>query len=467
MLDTSRFSIRHLAPLAVLIALALVACGGADEVPRTAEEQPAPAVEAVPARLGSLPLEEQLSGVLKANNQVAIHPEISAPILEVYIRNGETVERGQALVRLDDQSYREQLRQSEANLRLAEARAAESRARVGELEALVSRTRKLAAENLVSELDLETREAQLSAARAGADQTIAQVEQARATVDERRSMLDRTVVRAPISGRVGQRDAEVGMLADSGSVLFILGDFDELVVEVPLTQGMLAEIEEGQPVEIHSPMLGDAPLRARLTRISPFLKESSFSTLGEIEITNPDGRLRPGMFVDVTLLYGESETATLVPTSALWEDPQTGLTSLFVVRGMDPAQIELATLTETAYQVEKRTVEVIAEGRAAVGVRGVEEGEWVVTVGQNLLEKTSRGEDSTEEGAAARVRAVTWERVLELQGLQRENLLTDFLAKQERLARTLGAAPPKTGEILVASPAQPAAQPLQPTPPTS
>lgn len=442
----------HLKKLAwalILPAFLLAGCGEAgDAAEGEGEENLVPAVEAVPARTGSLPLEERLSGVVRADNQVAVRPEIEAPILEVLVRDGEAVQRGQPLVRLEGEGLHEQLRQAEASVRLAEAAAQEAQARVAELEAQVVRTRELARQDLVSPLTLETQEAQLAAVEAGADQARARVEQARATAQERRSALGKTVVRAPVAGRVGQRNAEVGMLAGPSDVLFVLGDLGDLVVEIPLTEEMLGYIEPGQPVSIRSPAFGGEALSAVLTRISPFLEENSFSTTGEIDFDNAEGRLRPGMFVTVDVLYGQSEQATLVPSSALWEDPRSGVQGIFVVEGSGLAEAAprvepLETpgkIPEQTRAVQFRPVEVLAEGRATAGVEGVRPGEWVVIVGQHLLAR----DDETR----ARVRPTSWDRVLELQGLQREDLLQQFLDKQQDWARRRGAEPPANEEFL-------------------
>lgn len=425
-----------------LLAAALLGCAPATEAPPDRGVQTAPAVEALPARSGTLPLEERVSGRVRASNQVVIRAEIEAPIVEVQVASGDAVERGQPLVRLDDNALGEQLRQAEANLRLTRAAAQEAHARVAELEAQTVRTRALAAEKLVSELELETQEARLAAGRAGADQAEARVDQAAATVEERRNALGKTLVRAPVAGRVGRRNAEVGMIADPSTPLFVVGDLDELIVEIPLTEGMLSYVRAGQPVRLTAQGLAE-PLRAELSRVSPFLAAGSFSTVGEIDVDNPEGRLQPGMFVTVDVLYGESERATLVPTSALWEDPRSGVVGVYVV-DMGSAVPASSELSDEERRVEFRPVDVLAEGPATVGLRGVEQDEWVVTVGQHLL----HAQDATH----ARVRPTTWERVLELQGLQREDVLRGFLDEQQRLARSRGAEPPTNREFLNAGP---------------
>lgn len=419
------------------LLVSLAGCGGSDETEAEASGAK-PYVEVVEAREGSVPIEERVSGIIRAENQVAIRPEIEAPIIEVLVRNGETVRRGQPLVRQDPNTLADQVRRAEAALRLARASADEQRARVGELASRVARSRALAEEKLVSPQELESLEAQLAAARASAAQAAAAVDEASATLAERRGSSERATIRAPISGTVGRRDAEVGMVAGPSDVLFVIGDLSDLIVEIPLTEEMLQHVREGQRVRIHSPRLEGGTLEGVLARISPFLESSSFSTVGEIEVRNQGGRLQPGMFVQVDLLYGESEQGTLVPASALWEDPATGVITAFVVQSTNDG----APATNTA-EVRKREITVIGEGRATAAVSGVQPGERVVVIGQHMFEG---------DGGQARVRATTWERVAALQRLQREDLLENYLARQQRLAKALGSRPFTNEEFLGASP---------------
>ncbi|MEM9554509.1 MAG: efflux RND transporter periplasmic adaptor subunit [Acidobacteriota bacterium] len=428
-----------------------------------------PPVEAVRAQNGTLPLEERVSGVVEASNQIAVRPRIEAPVVDVLVESGETVRAGAALVRLDDATLRERLRQAEASLRLARGEAGEARARLAETDAQVTRTRALAEQELVSQLELETQEARLEASQASLEQAEARVDEAAASVDERRADLDETLVRAPVAGTVGQRRIEVGQLVDPSTVLFELGDLETMRVEVPLTEAMLGRVRAGLPVRIASPALTE-PLRADLDRVSPFLAEGSFSTVGEIElaadqVTASGGTLRPGMFVQVDILYGESEEATLVPTSALWDDPRTGVRGVFVITGglqdaAPSAQAEgaPAELSEPL-PVALREVDVLAEGRGLVGLRGVEASEWVVTLGQHLL--------STGDEATARVRPTSWQRVAELQSLQREDLLADFLERQRDAARRHGAEPPSNEEFLAVDRATEGGSSARPTTPRS
>jgi len=395
-----------------------------------------PAVEAVKAQYGSLPLSERLSGTVIAKNQVELFPEISGRIAEVLAQNGEKVEKGEPLVRIEDSQYREQVQQAQSALKVNQAQLKQAQANLKEIEAQYNRTKTLAEKGLTSKQELETLESQLESARADVDLAEAQVEQARSTLQEQQDMLGRTVVRSPIDGTVGQRSAETGMQVNTSTKLFTVGDLSNLRIEVVLTENMLQNIETGQTVRIYVPA-GDSmeTLTAELDRISPFLNTVTRSTEAEIDVANQDNLLRPGMFVALDVLHGESEQATLIPTSALYTDPNTGNEGVFVATSLgseveaieDTSSDGPASLTQPI-DVQFKPINVLAEGRMEMGVSGIEPGSWVVTVGQDLL---SEGRNQ------ARVRTSTWERIMTLQGLQRQDLLNKILEEQESSQSTL------------------------------
>jgi hypothetical protein len=154
-------------------------------------------------------------------------------------------------------------------------------------------------------------------------------------------------------------------------------------------------------------------------------------------VPNPGGLLKAGMFVKVDVLYGESQQATLVPLSALYEDPNTGTRGVFVAPTLGT---EIPVETPESYDPDNpppltqptpttfREVEILAEGQQTAGVRGVEPGDWVVTVGQNLIST------SGSERVDARVRPMPWSRLIALQKLQDTDLLYRVLDRQQQLA---------------------------------
>jgi multidrug efflux pump subunit AcrA (membrane-fusion protein) len=207
-------------------------------------------------------------------------------------------------------------------------------------------------------------------------------------------------------------------------------------VNVEVTDRMFGRIRPGQTARIHVPQQ-DTVLVAPVARMSPFLSEESYSAEAVIEVSNDPRLLNPGMFVEVDVAYGESERATIVPLSALYENPGSNARGVFVAPTLGteiPVDVPedfnadnpppLTPPTPTTF----RKVEVVAEGQQTAGIRGVEPGDWVVTVGKNQISAAGQGR------VDARVRPMSWSRLMALQRLQDTDLLYDVLERQQRIA---------------------------------
>lgn len=434
----------RLIPLLFVIPLFLVGCGASDDGGQDRggwdggqSDGSPPSVEAVQARFGSLPLEERMSGTVEARNQVTIYPEISARVEAVVAQNGDYVEEGAPLIRLRDDQYQERVRQAEASLQIARAEARSARADLKQVRSQLKRTERLAEQDFESQQQLESLRAQVNQAEAQVERAEAQVQQAQATLDERQTDLRRTVVRAPITGQVGARNVQVGQRVDSNTQLYTMGDLDVVRVKVSVSGRMLGNIKEGQTARITAPSLGDTTITAEVSRISPFISSDSYSAEAEIRVPNPNGLLKAGMFVKVDVAYAESQKATIVPLSALYEDPTTGKRGVFVAPTLGtevPVEMPDAENTDDPPPLTKptptrfRQVEILAEGAQTAGIRGVEPGDWIVTVGQNLLST------SADDRVDARVRPMSWSRLMALQRLQDSDLLQRVMRRQQKMA---------------------------------
>ncbi len=402
----------------------LAGCGGAEpETEGRRGNVPPPYVEIVQSQLGSLPLQQRLSGVVQARNQVTIYPEIAGRIVEVYVDNGDTVEAGDPLVRLDGRQVEEQLNQAEAQLRVQQAAAEQAKARLHELEVELGLTERLAGREFISELEITRLRAQVDGARADHNRAQAVVEGAASTVEERRWQLSQAVVRAPVNGVVGRRNAEIGMRADTSTQLFVVGDLSEVQVRVNITERMMRSIQVGDRAEIRSEFFPDTVIDAELSRISPFLRQGSFTTEATVDVSNTDGLLRSGMYVDVDVFYGGTDQATLIPTSALREDPRTGRFGVFLARDIDEGET-LPDSTNIVY----REVSIVGRGRTTVGISGIPAGSWVVAVGHDLLARNMTGDRS--EPMEARIRELAWDRLISMQELQQRDVLRRFMERQ-------------------------------------
>ncbi|MEX0724040.1 MAG: efflux RND transporter periplasmic adaptor subunit [Gracilimonas sp.] len=422
--------------LSLIAATAFIFVGCSADEDNTDQQQDnnvIPSVEAVQARYGALPLVERFSGNVRSVNQVALYPEISGVVEEIFVQNGQYVEKGDKLVQMNTNILQQQLQQAEAGFKIANAELKQAKARLTEIQNEYNRTKQLEEKDLTSQVEVERVEGQLLSAKADVELAEARLSQADSQVNERQDELDKAVVRAPISGTVGQRNAEVGMQASTNTQLFLIGDLSRLKVQIVLTESMLNRIEVGQTARILVENRdGEQQIvNAEISRISPFLNEITRSTEAEIEVSNDSGLLRPGMFVPVDVLFGESEQATLIPVSALYTDPSTGEEGVYIATSLD-SEIEPVSdtsgssdgpgaMTEPT-QVQFKSINVIAEGRMELGVSGIENGQWIVTVGQDLL---------SEGRTQARVRAMSWDRIFQLQNLQREDLLREIMQERE------------------------------------
>lgn len=416
----------------------LASCSGDENTENTERNQQnrvIPSVEAIQARFGSLPLVERFSGNVKSVNQVSLYAEISGVIGQVFVNNGDFVEKGDKLVQLNTEILEKQLQQAEAGLRINQAQLKQAKAQLAQIKAEFDRVKQLEERELTSQVEVDQIQARLLSAEADVELAEAQLAQSQSQVEERKEQLSKAVIRAPITGTVGQRNAEIGMQATPNTQLFLIGDLSRLKIEIVLTENMLNRINVGQTARVYveNSRGNDLALNAELSRISPFLNEVTRSTEAEIDISNENGLLRPGMFVPVDILFGESEQATLIPTSALYNDPNTGENGVFVATSLGSEITPVSdsshsptsppsTMTEPT-PVNFIPVDVIAEGRMELGVTGIESGQWVVTIGQDLL---SEGREQ------ARIRTMSWERVYKLQQLQREDLLEEIMQEDKK-----------------------------------
>jgi len=390
-----------------------------------------PAVEAVQSQFGSLPLVERFSGNVVSENQIELYPEVNAQIAEVYVENGDYVNKGDVLVKLQDEPLRRQFQQSEANLKINNARLKQAKAQLSTIETQYKRIQTLADKDLSSELELEQINAEKISAEADVELAEAQVEQSQALVNERKNELTKTLIKSPLDGTIGQRNAQPGMQASASTPLFMIGDLSKLRVEIVLTESMLNQIKVGQTATITvSNENGDpVTITGELSRISPFLNEVTRSTEAEIDINNQNGLLNPGMYVPVDIFYGESQQATLIPTSAIFIDPNTGAEGIYTansigseIKPVNDSSSGVSALTAPT-DVTFQEIDIIARGKMEVAVNGLESGKWVVTLGQNLL---------SEGKKQARVKTIPWEHVIRLQNMQREDLLNDIINGKEK-----------------------------------
>jgi membrane fusion protein (multidrug efflux system) len=284
------------------LALGLLACSDSPPEVRAAAPSanaPIPVITR-PARIEPMGIEIEAVGTTQANESVEVTSKASNTVTAIRFREGEEVARGAVLVEMDD---------AQARAALAEAEAALARSK-----SAFDRSRDLQSRQALSVADLETVEADLKADEA--------------RVAAARARLDDTVIRASFSGRTGFRHVSVGSFVSPGTLITTLDDTSVIKLDFTVPETYLFVLRRGLPVTASATGLPDRTFEGVVANMDSRVDPVTRSVLVRAELANPDGLLRQGMFMTVSL-QGEVTPTLLVPEEALV--PERGKAYVFVV----------------------------------------------------------------------------------------------------------------------------------------
>jgi membrane fusion protein (multidrug efflux system) len=322
--------LRRAFPTAVPLLLALV-------LPTPSGAVDAQPVVVAPATTVSFPVTVEALGTARANEAVEVRAQISERVTAIHFDEGEHVDKGAVLVALDDTRAR--------------ADVAAARAVLVESEAQLRRAAQLRDARSLAQAEYDTR-----LARRDAD---------RAALAVAESALGDTKVRAPFEGRVGLRRVSVGSLVTPETTITTLDDTDPIKVDFDVPETALAHLAPGEPISAGSAAWPGEVFTGEVASVDTRVDPVSRTVTARGLLPNPDGRLRPGMFLTVTLLREEVQTL-VVPEQAIV--PEQSRQFVFVV--------------DADGRVEKREVRTGRRRPSVVEVlSGLEPGERVVAEG--------------------------------------------------------------------------------------
>ena len=320
-----------------LTAWLAIACLLLHPLLSAAQGQSTPGVVVAQAEVKSFPLSAEALGNARANESIDIRPKITATLTEILFEEGQEVNAGDVLVKLDNL---EQV----ADLAAAQAALVDSKASF-------RRSSELYKTNVVAKSQLLQDEAKKIA-----DEAMVSVTQKR---------LSDTIVRAPFAGRIGLRRVSLGSLLGPGTVITTLDDTHVIKIDFDLPEIYLSRLEPGLKVLAHSAAYPDQEFSGEVSSVDTRVDPVSRSVRVRSVMQNTEGYLRPGMFMTVTLLNA-SIKALVIPERALI--PERSVQYVYVV---GDNQI-----------VEKRTVQI---GRRRPGeveiLEGLSAGESVIVDG--------------------------------------------------------------------------------------
>ncbi len=317
---------------AVAAALAVGAC-------RREQPQPVRAAEAAPVEVRVLRVAAQpfapvvpVTGTLVSRSRVDVKAETTGRVIRFPKEEGDRVAAGEPVLWVDDEPYRLALQQAETAVRVAEAGL--ERARVVEAHARAERER---ARNLlrsggITDKDLKAAELAERDAAAQVSLAAAQLEQARAALAVARKKLHDTVVRAPVAGEIQRKFVNVGAYVEPPTAVFTLVDNGRLELESQVPSVELAAIRPGQKVTFTVAAYPGRDFEGRVIDISPAVDPQSRSAKVRIQVSNPGGALKDGMFAQGEIRTGAERRAVLIPSSAVHrEDTSARQSFVYVV----------------------------------------------------------------------------------------------------------------------------------------
>jgi membrane fusion protein (multidrug efflux system) len=310
------------------------------------------AVIVAEAKSVSFPVSVEALGNARANESIEVRPQVAEVITAIHFEEGQRVEAGAVLVELGS---------GEALSDVAAARA-----NLTDYENQLRRTRQL------YESD--------TAAKSALDQRVAQRDAARAALRSAESRLSHRELRAPFAGRVGLRQVSLGSLVTPDVVITTLDDTDPIKVDFDVPETALARLVPGLGVEVKSAAWPGETFRGEVASVDTRVDPVSRSVTVRALLPNEDGRLRPGMFLRVSLLKNEAQ-ALIVPEQSVV--PEQSRQFVFVV---DPQGLveKRAVQTGRRRPGEVEIVDGLAAGEVVVaeGTQKVRPGDAVRIVGE-------------------------------------------------------------------------------------
>jgi RND family efflux transporter MFP subunit len=319
-------------------------------------------VTAEAARVEQWPPELTAIGTLRAYQGVVIAPQTAGVVTAKHFESGDDVEEGALLINIDDSVEQADLANGLAQLKNADATLARQKTLV----------------------------TQGNTPQSTVDTALATRDSAAATVEHTRAIIAQKAIRAPFSGRLGLRNVDIGQYVAVGTALVTLQRLDPIYADFPVPEEALSSLAVGQAVRMTVDAFPGRSFEGKIEAVDARVSADSRNVTARAVFANPDRKLLPGMFANLTVTTGAPKTTLTLPRTAivysLYGD------NVFVVTAAPHAREQggVADSGASGRIVERRFVRVgAAKGERIAIEDGVKAGELVVTAGQIKLQADS------------------------------------------------------------------------------
>lgn len=259
-------------------------------------------------------------GTVQAARKSTVASQTTGNIVEIRAHEGDRIESGQILAIIDDTQQRAALAQATAALAAAKEQVSLADSQFALAQATRNRYQQLYAKKTISPQEFDEVTARLQAASAQREFAGAEQERASAAVTQAQTALGYTQVRAPFSGIVTHKLADVGALANPGTPLFDLEDTRRYRLEAPVDENNMAVVRLGARIAVSIDSLGDRDFSGKVVEVFPAADPATRSFVVKIELP-PDARVHAGLFGRTHFLRGRRD-ALLIPRAATFQRGQ-------------------------------------------------------------------------------------------------------------------------------------------------
>lgn len=333
------------------------------------------------------------TGSVRASQRTEVGAQVSGRIINLYVKLGQTVKKGDLIAEIDSSSQSNSLSTAEAQLASYQAQLASAKVALEVAQANYNRLSKLYKQNSASEAEVETAKNTLASAKASVNEAVAQIKQSQISVNNARTNLNYTQILSPMDGVIVSIPVSIGQTvnsAQSSPTIVHVADLSKMLIKLEISEGDIAQVQAGQAMSFTTLAEPNYRIQSQIESIDPALTTLSddnssnkyVEQSGNTEaiyyyanalVDNSEQRLRIGMTVQGQVDIAKRENVLVVPNTALTK--RNGENYVQVLENQQP--------------IEKKVEIGLADGQHTEILSGLNEGEKVITTQRSNSEKIS------------------------------------------------------------------------------
>lgn len=362
-------------------------------------------------------------GTIDPETQLVISSEVSGEIVFLGAKEGDVVQKGQVLVKINPQSMLAQQSESQAAISAAQARLASAKASLLRQQTELARIQQLFDKNLSTRQELDNAKSQVQISEAEVDAAGFGIDQARANSRMVQESLNKTTIRAPISGTVVKLNSKVGekvvgAIQMTGTEIMTIADLSVIEAVVDVSENDVVQVKLNDTVDVEVDAIANEKFKAYVSQIANSPKKSGLGTTDQVtnfevrvRFVNPDSRLRPGMTATATVKTATAKNVLSVPLQSVTsrdENKEEDSIRAAEEEERNVKNVKLASKKEEKAQpiVFVKVGDSVTVRKVEYGIRddqyyeiksGLKEGEEIISGGYKAISK------DLEEGSKVRI----------------------------------------------------------------